>query len=106
MDHLAALAEASLRQAPQIILFSIVEPARPEPAESIGVASAKGIVLTPDFVGETVSGARRIARNASFELLIPSHALGRAVSQDPPPGTVLDGSTQKVRIRFAPTQES
>ena len=85
---------------------SIVEPARPEPAESIGVASAKGIVLTPDFVGETVSGARRIARNASFELLIPSHALGRAVSQDPPPGTVLDGSTQKVRIRFAPTQES
>lgn len=79
---------------------------KPEAVESVVVARASGIVLMPDFVGETVSGARRIARSAALDLEIPSHALGRAVSQDPPPGTVLDGSTQPVRIRFAPTRES
>lgn len=67
---------------------------------------AEGSVLTPNFVGETLASVRQIAGSEALTIEIVGQSTGLAVSQEPPPGTVLAGSQRRVRIRFEPSRES
>jgi cell division protein FtsI (penicillin-binding protein 3) len=57
-------------------------------------------VLLPDFRGFTVAEVRQIA--ASSQLAIRITGSGRAIAQEPPPGTVLAVGGGPVRVRFQP----
>ena len=57
-------------------------------------------VLLPDFRGFTVAEVRQIA--ASSQLAIRISGSGRAIAQEPPPGTVLAVGGAPVRVRFQP----
>jgi len=55
-------------------------------------------VLLPDFLGLTVSEVRQLTHDAALTVTISGH--GRAVQQDPPPGTVVTASAGRVHVRF------
>jgi cell division protein FtsI (penicillin-binding protein 3) len=57
-------------------------------------------VLLPDFRGLTADQVRQITAGAPFRLEI--HGVGRAVAQDPAPGSVVAGGSGLVRVRFEP----
>jgi hypothetical protein len=61
-------------------------------------------VLLPDFRGFTVSEVQQIA--ASSQLAVRISGNGRAIAQDPPPGTVLAIGSASVRVRFEPSAAS
>jgi len=54
-------------------------------------------VLVPDFTDHTVDEVRRQATGV-FDVVISGE--GRAVAQEPPPGTIVDGREQRVLVRF------
>ena len=56
-------------------------------------------MLLPDFLGLTVTEVKQMNADGDFELQISGR--GRAVEQDPPPGTVMGASEARVRVRFA-----
>jgi len=56
-------------------------------------------VVIPDFRGETVAAARRLAARDALNLVILGDGL--AVAQDPTPGTVVSGADRRVQIRFS-----
>jgi cell division protein FtsI (penicillin-binding protein 3) len=62
------------------------------------VASVDGRLLLPDFSGLTLGEARRLAEGSDLVLDVEGH--GRAIAQDPAPGTILAGAARRVRIRF------
>ena len=64
------------------------------------VARVDDRVLLPDFRGFTVAEVRQIA--ASSQLAIHITGSGRAIAQEPPPGTVLAVGGGPVRVRFQP----
>jgi hypothetical protein len=76
---------------------SSAPPPKPEPAERppapppvrevAEVASLRDLVLLPDFSGMRIEEVTRITENA--RLIVRVRGRGRAVRQDPPPGTVL-----------------
>ncbi len=55
-------------------------------------------VLLPDFLGLTIEEVRQITANGPLEVTISGR--GRAVTQEPPPGTVFALHKGPVRIRF------
>jgi hypothetical protein len=57
-------------------------------------------VLLPDFRGFTVAEVRQIA--ATSQLSVSISGSGRAITQEPPPGTVLAIGSAPVRVRFEP----
>jgi len=58
-------------------------------------------VLLPDFLGLTVDEVRQITSSAALSITISGE--GRAVRQDPPPGTVVALDAGAVRIVFETT---
>ncbi|MEZ4332841.1 MAG: penicillin-binding transpeptidase domain-containing protein [Myxococcota bacterium] len=74
---------------------------RPRPL----AAAALEPVFVPDFLGRTISSARRIAASESLEIAPTGAVDGRVVSQTPVAGTVIHGADRTVRLRFAGTRE-
>ena len=84
-------------------------PARPSPPPvgtpppkraAVVISRLDDRVLLPDFRGFTVAEVRQIA--ASSQLAIHISGSGRAIAQEPPPGTVLAVGGGPVRVRFQP----
>lgn len=69
-----------------------------EAESSDSVARFGDRVLVPDFTDRTVDEVRRQATGV-LDVLISGE--GRAVAQEPPPGTILDTRAGPVRVRFA-----
>ncbi|MFO0688724.1 MAG: penicillin-binding transpeptidase domain-containing protein [Myxococcota bacterium] len=61
--------------------------------------------FVPDFVGQTLSVARRLAASKSLTISANGAPDGRVVSQIPVAGTVLQGANRTIRLRFATTRE-
>jgi cell division protein FtsI (penicillin-binding protein 3) len=75
--------------------------AEPSPSgEGLPAVSAPA-QLVPDFRGETVAGAQRIAAEDSLVLELHGDGRGLAVEQDPAPGTVLVGEELRIRVHFS-----
>jgi beta-lactam-binding protein with PASTA domain len=60
--------------------------------------------FVPDFEGQTMARARRLAESESLEITTLGAIDGRVVSQSPVPGTVLAGKDRTVRLRFEPAR--
>jgi len=77
-------------------------PARSEAPQSVasrepsGVTSLGGRVLVPDFRGQTPEQVR--AQLAGNGIRLQASGSGRAVAQDPGPGTIVRGGS--IRVRF------
>ena len=56
-------------------------------------------VMLPDLLGLSVAEVRRIA--AEMPLTVEISGRGRAVDQQPPPGTVVSTRTSRIHVRFA-----
>lgn len=63
------------------------------------LALADGRLLVPDLHGLTVDQVKRVVARAPVELEV--FGRGRAVAQEPDPGTVLPGGRTRLRVRFA-----
>jgi cell division protein FtsI (penicillin-binding protein 3) len=63
------------------------------------IATLHNRVLLPDFIGLSTDEVRRATIGIGLEVEMLGR--GRAVSQDPAPGTILAGSTRRVSVRFA-----
>jgi cell division protein FtsI (penicillin-binding protein 3) len=57
-------------------------------------------VLLPDFQGLTVAQVKKAAADA--RVVVEVEGEGRAVSQEPGPGTILSGGERRVHVRFGP----
>jgi cell division protein FtsI (penicillin-binding protein 3) len=57
-------------------------------------------VLLPDFQGLTVAQVKKAAADA--RVVVEVEGQGRAVSQEPGPGTILSGGEKRVHVRFGP----
>jgi hypothetical protein len=62
------------------------------------VAAIGDRVLLPDFQGLSVAEVRQIT--ARHGLRVEISGKGRAIAQDPPPGTVVAARGVRVRVRF------
>jgi cell division protein FtsI (penicillin-binding protein 3) len=78
-------------------------PARPAPASQSGleVASFRGRVLLPDFRGLSLEEVTRITAGQGLRVMVQGR--GRAVAQEPPPGTILPAGGS-VRVLFDGSQ--
>jgi hypothetical protein len=64
------------------------------------VASFRGRVLLPDFAGLSPEEVTRITAGQGLRVKVQGR--GRAVAQDPPPGTILqEGSVVHIEFRGA-----
>lgn len=70
--------------------------ATPSPADA--VAEQDGRLLVPDLLGRTVAEVKQLTAGVSVELEI--FGQGRAVAQEPDPGTVLANGRPRLRVRF------
>lgn len=70
------------------------------PPPSVSAAPAETTHLVPDFRGETLASARRMAAEDSLVLELEGDERGLAVEQHPDPGTVVTGNRPRVRLRF------
>jgi cell division protein FtsI (penicillin-binding protein 3) len=66
------------------------------------IASQGDRVLVPDLLGLTVSEV--VQRTAGSALRLEIQGSGRAVAQEPDPGTVLTAGSERLRVRFAPSR--
>lgn len=69
-------------------------------SESPTPAAADRAVLVPDFRGETVASAMRIAAEDALVLELEGDQRGLAVEQSPNPGTIVTGERPRIRLRF------
>jgi cell division protein FtsI (penicillin-binding protein 3) len=74
--------------------------APPPPRRALEVARVEDRVLLPDFRGFTVAEVRQIAATSQLDVNISGS--GRAIAQEPPPGTVLAIGGARVQVRFEP----
>jgi membrane peptidoglycan carboxypeptidase len=63
------------------------------------VTQEDGRLLVPDLRGLTVDQVKRVVARVPVELEV--FGRGRAVAQEPDPGTVLPGGRTRLRVRFA-----
>jgi len=63
------------------------------------IAHEDGRLLVPDLHGKTVAEVKQITAGVPIELELYGH--GRAVAQEPDPGTVLSTERTRLRVRFA-----
>jgi cell division protein FtsI (penicillin-binding protein 3) len=61
--------------------------------------------FVPDFYGQTMARARRVAATESLGITTLGAIEGRVVSQRPVPGTLLVGHNRTVRLQFAALRE-
>ena len=64
------------------------------------LVSLDGRLLLPDLRGLTVAEVQAVARSAGIAVIIEGK--GRAVSQEPPPGTIVVTRSARIRVRFEP----
>jgi hypothetical protein len=57
-------------------------------------------ILLPDLQGLTVAEVRAVRAKSQLHVEISGN--GRAVAQDPPPGTVLATRGTRIQVRFEP----
>jgi stage V sporulation protein D (sporulation-specific penicillin-binding protein) len=55
-------------------------------------------VLLPDLLGMTVEEVQQITTQSTLALEVSGS--GRAVAQDPPPGTIVASGSTRIRVRF------
>ena len=77
-------------------MHGVLADSRPNAVERL--ARLDDRVLLPDFLGLTVAEVRQITTDAALPIIIFGH--GRAVQQDPPPGTVIRVSAGSIRVVF------
>jgi cell division protein FtsI (penicillin-binding protein 3) len=97
---LIAAAPRAARPAPAAAPAAPDVAAAPVTKRTLEVARVDDRVLLPDFRGFTVAEVRQIA--ASSQLAVSISGSGRAIAQEPPPGTVLAVGGGSVRVRFEP----
>ncbi len=80
---------------------------RPAPARTreksqsaVQIVVVNGRLFVPDFIGLSIDEVRRATTGMGLEVEVLGR--GRAVSQDPVPGTVLAGAARRVSVFFAP----
>jgi len=73
-----------------------------DPARSLALQGDR--VLVPDLRGLTVSEVVQRAQGTALELDLQGQ--GRAVAQDPEPGSVLTAGRERLRVRFRPDRSS
>jgi beta-lactam-binding protein with PASTA domain len=64
-----------------------------------------GPAFVPDFLGQTIAHAQRLAESEALEISTLGAIEGRVVSQLPVAGTVLEGANRTVQLRFATGRE-
>jgi cell division protein FtsI (penicillin-binding protein 3) len=69
-------------------------------AAASGAASQGDRILVPDLLGLTV--AEVVQRTARTALAVELTGHGRAVDQEPVPGTIVTTGRERLRVRFAP----
>jgi len=84
-------------------------PAAPHPSAIVAVAGAtgpdgellheEGRMLVPDLRGKTIAEVKRLTAGVPVDLEL--FGRGRAVAQEPDPGTVLSTERTRLRVRFA-----
>jgi cell division protein FtsI (penicillin-binding protein 3) len=57
-------------------------------------------VLVPDFQGESIDSARRLAARESLDLRVVGSGRGLVVGQSPAPGTIVVGPDRTVKLSF------
>jgi hypothetical protein len=62
-------------------------------------------VLVPDFRGETLAGARRVAASESLEVRAHGPGSGRVVAQSPAAGSIVGGSDRTIILSLSSTRE-
>ena len=75
-------------------------PAAPPTPPALDVARIENRVLLPDFRGLSVAEVKQITSSA--ELPVEISGDGHAISQEPPPGTVMAAHGVRVLVRFEP----
>jgi hypothetical protein len=73
-------------------------PAVAAPDPPARVAAVEDRVLLPDFRGLSPEEVKRLTAG---RLSVEIHGRGLAVAQEPEPGTILAGTSRRVRVRFA-----
>ncbi len=74
-------------------------PAGASTGRELGIASAGGRVLLPDFRGLSLPEVMHITSEHDLELQVRGR--GRAVEQSPSPGTIVPANGARIRVRFA-----
>jgi cell division protein FtsI (penicillin-binding protein 3) len=97
------------REGRPIVRSAGASPAAKLPAVSAGdapeldpedvIAQEDGRLLVPDLHGMTLAEVKRVTEGVPVEL--ETFGRGRAVAQEPDPGTVLAGGRTRLRVRFA-----
>ncbi len=67
--------------------------------------AALATVLVPDFRGENMAGARRLADRDSLEVRVHGTGRGRVVGQSPAAGTIMGGDDRIIILSFSTIQE-
>lgn len=75
-------------------------PATRSAAAGAGGARADDRVLVPDLLGLSIAEVVERTGRTALELELTGH--GRAVTQEPVPGTIVSASRERVRVRFEP----
>jgi cell division protein FtsI (penicillin-binding protein 3) len=87
-------------------------PPRPAAVVAAGLSrprtagSSQDPIFVPDFYGQTMARARRVASTESLRIRTRGAIEGRVVSQLPVPGTLLGGKDRMVRLQFAALREN
>jgi cell division protein FtsI (penicillin-binding protein 3) len=74
---------------------------REESQPAVEIQVVNGRLFIPDFAGLSIDEVRRATTGMGLEVEVLGR--GRAVSQDPVPGTVLAGAARRVSVFFAPS---
>ena len=82
-------------------------PPRPVAVRAAGPTAPFGteLLFVPDFSGQTMARARRVAATESLVITTSGAIEGWVVSQRPVPGTLLEGDDRTVRLRFSPSRK-
>jgi len=83
--------------APAVPMLAEAEPA-PAPRAALEIARIGDRIMVPDFHGHLLAEVRQIT--AAHALALHASGSGRAVSQDPAPGTILSADERDVRVHF------
>jgi cell division protein FtsI (penicillin-binding protein 3) len=96
-----AAPKAPARARPPAVAAAPPPAETPKPVPVPDVTRLADRVLLPDLHGLTVAQVQAVTAQAGIRVEITGS--GRAVAQDPPPGTVVGAQRDRVRVRFEPT---
>jgi cell division protein FtsI (penicillin-binding protein 3) len=78
---------------------------RPSTGAPAGFGDAEEMVLVPNFRGESLADAKRMASQDALDRKASGSSTGRVVEQSPPAGTILGGPSRTVVLRFGRARE-